>query len=469
MNIRKKFTFCVIFSIATLHTQIISRTCERAYKWELIDQGYLFSLRHYPKFFGDDNTIRGRFADRSYLLNNLSGARDDLLFDRGIYLDASLFQFFGSNLRGGAKSGFFRYNGNAEYWLIFDTGKIGLWPRGALMFHAESTWTVGDSINDDVGSILAANSRSRVPVPDDSKTTLSELAFTQFLSDSFYFRIGKLDATGPIDGMDFANNGRFQFIYAGLVNNPIIFDFTSYTSLGVLPFWVLNKNTKLVWFIADADGQADEHGFDTVFNGNTTYVLQLEISPPFKKNLPGTYRFMYGHVTKPITQYILDERHLIGEDIGEIDIPEKCENYGFLFNFNQYLWINPDNDCIPYRHHLPPVGLLLFGRAGWAPKDRNTIDQFYSIGIGSYGAIHRRFYDQWGIGYAATHISAELRKDLIEQQGVVFNNFEHGLEFFYNAQLTPALHLTAHAQIIRPPLKSRKTALVVTARLQADF
>ncbi|TET06780.1 hypothetical protein E3J79_00870 [Candidatus Dependentiae bacterium] len=462
---------CITGSNAKL---LISKSCARntnkssiKKKKESIDQGYLFSLRHYPKFYGDTNTIYGNILERSYLLGLPNGFRS-LLANHGIYVDTTLFQFLGSNLTGGAKHGYLRYNGNAEYWLLIDTGKLGIWSRGAFLLHAESSWTVKDSINDDVGSLLAANSRSRVPTPGKSDTTLSEVVLAQFLSDQFVFRVGKIDATGPIDATNFANNSRFQFLYSGLVNNPIIYTFTKYTTLGLLPVWIPNKKNQILFFIADAEGKANKSGSDTAFNGNTTYCIQYTFSPTICENLSGNYRLIYAHSKKPITSYDIDERHLIGENIGTISIPKKCNNYAWLMNFDQYVWVNRNNDNVPYRNYLPPVGILLFGRAGWAPKDRNVIDQFYSIGIGSYGGPRNRYYDQWGIGYAATHISSELRRDLMMQK-VAFNKFEHAFEAFYNIQITPALHLTIDAQIIRPPLKSRHTAFVINSRLQADF
>jgi len=460
----KFFVVSIIFFITILYVNLLSPINK---KLQTINQGSLFSLRHYPKFFGDKNTIYGSFRKRSYIFGNFAGYKRKLV-DHGIYLDATIFQFLGSNLTGGAKHGYLRYNGNAEYWLMIDTGKAGLWPRGAFLLHAESSWTAEDSINDDVGSILASNSRSRVPVPNESKTTLSEVVLEQVLSDHFLFRVGKMDATGPIDATNFANNSRFQFSYSGLVNNPMISHFTTYTTLGLLPVWTLNKKNKITFFIADAEGTAEESSLDTAFNGNTAYCIQYTFSPTINKNLPGNYRVIYAHAKKPITSYELDERHIIGKNVGKISIPKKCKNYALLINFDQYLKIDGNNDHVAYRHHRPPVGILLFGRAGWEPKDRNVIDQFYSIGIGSYGGFKNRYYDQWGIGYAATHISSQLRKDL-KKYKVSLYKFEHAFEVFYNIELTPALHLTINSQIIRPLLKSRGTAFIISSRLQADF
>ncbi|MFC1842383.1 carbohydrate porin [Candidatus Dependentiae bacterium] len=470
-NFLLNLLLCLVICTANTHTKQLTseKSCEVSHKkkFKSISPGYIMSLRHYPKYYGDPNTIHGTFLDRSYILDDPKKFRTKLS-NRGIYLDATLFSFLGANASGGTKTGFARYNGNAEYWLVIDTGKTGLWPRGALMMHAESSWTVEDSINDDVGSLLAVNSRSRVPVPDKEKTTLSEVVLAQFFTDNIGLRVGKLDATGPIDGTTFANNARFQFLYAGLVNNPIIFNFTSYTSLALMPFFN-HKKHQLLFFVADAEGQADKSGLDSVFNGNTSYCTQYTFSPKARKRLPGNYRIIYAHAKKPITSYELDGRHLTIKNTDQITIPKKCQNSAWLLNFDQYIWVNKDNEHIEHRHYRPPVGVLLFGRAGWAPQDRNVIDQFYSIGIGSYGLLKKRYYDQWGIGYAATHISISLREDLKNLDDVCLDKFEHGFEAFYNAQLTPALHLSVHMQVVKSPLKSRSPSLVFNSRLQTDF
>ena len=463
MKEKKSFVLFTLFFITALYTPLLF---PRKKVLDVISEGKLFSFRHYPKFFGDINTRYGNIAERSYLLTNMGKFRNRM-YNKGVYLDATLFQFLGCNTRGGACQERLRYNGNAEYWLILDSAKIGAWSRGAFMLHAETNWTKCDSINDDVGSLLAANSRSRVPVPEEEKTTLSEVVLEQVFTDNFLLRLGKLDATGPIDGTDFANNGRFQFLYAGLVNNPMISHFTAYTSLALLPIWKLTNRHALMASIADAQGTADKSGFDTAFNGETTYCIQYVFSPVVNKK-PGNYRIIYAHSTKPLTSYELDERHLIGQEIGTIKIPKKCSNHAVLLNFDQYIWVHDKNENIKYRHHRPPIGILLFGRAGWEPEDRNTIDQFYSIGIGGYGGPYNRYYDQWGIGYCATHISCSLRKDL-QEKGICFRKFEHAAEAFYNIQLTPSLHFTINAQAIRPPLSTRCTAFLFNARLQTDF
>ena len=119
------------------------------------------------------------------------------------------------------------------------------------------------------------------------------------------------------------------------------------------------------------------------------------------------------------------------------------------------------------RKGLPPIGIGLFGRAGWAPKDRNVIDQFYSAGIGGFGMlIPGRDHDNWGVGWAGTHISNDLRGIANLRK---LNAFEHAVEVFYNVEATPAVHVTVNTQVVDSPVKSRDTAVATGARLQVMF
>jgi carbohydrate-selective porin OprB len=139
-----------------------------------------------------------------------------------------------------------------------------------------------------------------------------------------------------------------------------------------------------------------------------------------------------------------------------------------MLNFDQYLWVKEGSPAAG-RKHQPPVGIGIFGRAGWVPKDRNVIDQFYSFGIGGFGMlIPGRDNDQWGIGWAGTHISSDLKDD-VGLLGIDLDSFEHAVEAFYNFQLTPATRLTVDAQLIDSIAKSVDTAFALGARFQIDF
>ena len=426
-----------------------------------------YQLRRYPKFYGDPNTIHGGLLERSYLLDSVGGSRD-FLVDHGIYFDVGVTQFLQGNVSGGKDNGSARYNGTADYWLTLDTGKAGLWSGGAVFLHAESSWQADRSINSDVGSLLPANFDATMPTPNDSKAiALPEFYLAQALPENFVVLVGKVNFAGAGDTNLFANNERTQFSYTGLVNNPILGSFIPYTPLGGALVWAPKKEHNLTLLATQATGDATTSGFDN-FNGEYTVGGQYQFSPTIGGTLPGHYLVLVGYSHKDLLDFDIDPRHLIGEIIGVVPVRQKTNNYAFLFNFDQYLWVKGGSPAAG-RKHLPPVGIGIFGRAGWSPKDRNVIDQFYSFGIGGYGMIiPGRDNDQWGIGWAGTNISSDLRRD-VKLLGLDLDSFEHAGEVFYNFQVTPATHLTVNAQVIDSPVPAYDTAFTLGARLQIDF
>jgi hypothetical protein len=251
---------------------------------EVAPEAY-YSFRRYSKFYGDGNTTHGGLLERSQLLGNLGGVRD-FLVDHGFYFDMSVTQFLQSNVSGGEDTGSARYNGSADYWLTFDSGKAGLWSGGAVFLHAESSWRAGDSVNPDTGSLLPANFDATMPTPNESKTlVLPELYLVQALPANLLALAGKLDWAGIADTSVFANNERTQFMYTGLVNNPILGAFAPYTSLGAAVVWAPGDHNLTV-FGLQANGDATTSGFDD-FNGEGTYGGQYIYSPIVSGNLPG--------------------------------------------------------------------------------------------------------------------------------------------------------------------------------------
>lgn len=426
-----------------------------------------YQMWRYPKFYGDENTVHGGLLERSFLLDNIGGARDVML-DHGIYFDASVTQFLQSNVSGGKDTGSGRYNGTADYWLALDTGKAGLWSAGAFMLHAESSWQADRSVNSDTGALLPANFDATMPVPGQSKAiVLSEAYLVQALPHEILLTVGKVNFAGLGDSNLFANNERTQFSYTGLVNNPILGAFIPYTPLGVAGVWQPSKEHQLVVLAVQSTGKSTITGFDN-FNGNYTYGGQYTFSP-MVGGKPGHYLALAGYNTKDVPSFDIDPRHLIGEIIGLVPVAQKSGNSAFLINFDQYLWVKGGSPAAAGRKHLPPVGIGIFGRAGWSPKDRNVIDQFYSFGIGGYGMlIPGRDNDQWGLGWAGTHISSDLRNAL-GPLGSEIDSFENAGEVFYNIQVTPAVHLTLNAQVIEPVLNATDTAFTLGSRLQLDF
>jgi carbohydrate-selective porin OprB len=437
-----------------------------------------YSLRRYPEFYGDPNTVIGNvweigsLWDRTQLLGNWGGLRDQAT-DHGVYLDVSITQFLQGNVAGGVNRGPARYNGTADYWLTLDSGKAGLWPGGALFVHAESSWQAkkSDNVNGDTGSLVPANFDATMPSNGESQAiALPELYFAQGLPGNLLLLVGKLNFAGIGDQSMFANNERTQFLYTGLVNNPILGSFVPYTPLGLALAWAPSKEHNVALLGVQGTGNGTTSGFDN-FNGAYSAGIQYTYAPTIAGRLPGNYRFIVAYSSKDLVNFNVDNRQLIGEIIGLVPVSKKTNNYGVMVSFDQYLWTRDAGEAptdAPSRKGLPPVGVGLFFRAGWEPQDRNVIDQFYSFGIGGYGGLPGRDRDQWGLGWAGTHVSGDLRKDL-SVLGRRANAFENGFEAFYNFAVTPATHVSLNLQVIKSASPSVDTAVVLGARFQFDF
>ena len=82
--------------------------------------------------------------------------------------------------------------------------------------------------------------------------------------------------------------------------------------------------------------------------------------------------------------------------------------------------------------------------------------------------IPGRDRDRWGVGWAGTNISKDLRDDAA-LLGTDLHSFEHGFEAFYNFAVTPATHVTANVQVIDSVNPAVDTAVVLGTRFQFDF
>jgi carbohydrate-selective porin OprB len=310
-----------------------------------------------------------------------------------------------------------------------------------------------------------------MPSPDESQVlALPELYYAQGLPGNVLVLVGKMDFAGIGDQNLFANNERTQFVYTALVNDPILGSFVPYTPLGVAIDWAPSNEHNVALLAVQNDGDGSTSGFDN-FNGNYSYGIQYAYSPTIAGDLPGSYSVIVAYSTKDLSDFNVDSRHLIGEVIGQVPVSKKRDNYCVMVNVGQYLWTRDTGQTsseAPARKGLPPVGFGLFFRAGWEPKDRNVIDQFYSFGLGGYGGLPSRDRDQWGLGWAGSHTSGDLRDDL-RILGREANSFEHAFEAFYNFAVTPAAHISLDVEAVTSAIPSAETAVVIGTRFQFDF
>jgi porin len=106
----------------------------------------------------------------------------------------------------------------------------------------------------------------------------------------------------------------------------------------------------------------------------------------------------------------------------------------------------------------------------FADRATSPITVFFDIGLGGNGLTEARPRDEFGVAYAYTDLSEDLKDNLnlITLGGRPVRS-EHQFEFFYDLHIFPWLQLTGDLQIIRPTLTSADTAVVPGARLRIVF
>ena len=428
--------------------------------------------RRYFKFYGQPSeTVQGKLLERSQLTGSWNGGRDKLT-EAGVYFDAGLTQNLMGVVSGGIDDSF-QYTGSLDLWLNLDTTKLtnALWPGATVFLHGERRWN--DGIQPYAGSAIPPVFDDTMPDPlEEDKFYLSEYYVVQALSPKLSVWVGQMNGAGLVDGNAFANSEKHQFMNTALVDNPAVGAFAPYTAFNAAGVYMPNQENVFIAAAMDGNGKVDQTVFDTYSTDETVFVGSYAWLPEFK-GLPGRYQFLGAYTNKNYPNFALDNRLELFRVLAGIDtLNEESDNYLGLITFDQYLYVKDKEQMI---------GWGLFARGAWCPDDRNVIDQFYSFGVGGRGLlIPGRDLDFWGLGWAGTHISDDLRSTL-DLVNVGVDSYEHVIEGFYNIALTPAVHLTLDAQYIINPVvaqiekdtggdvNSDGHAWILGSRLQIDF
>jgi porin len=425
----------------------------------------------------------GDWLTREYLTGDWGGARTELA-EKGIFFDLDLTQWLQGNAHGGKDTNnAFRYSGSADYYLKFDTARMGLWPGGLLTLHGETQ--IGQSINGKTAAIMAPNYQALLPVPGDpGLTTLSEYYFAQALSEKLVLMAGKIDLSSG-DSNEFAHDQRAQFSNLAFRINPVLFNAGPYTTLAAGAIWLPTDWFTMTTFVCDndPDGAATMTGFNTAFHGHNWLSVMQEYD--FKINsigLPGHQRFGWFYTTRDFRELTFDSRiqlpvgtlgralirrqklappwlqalRLADTINGIVNPPQRPDDWGIYYNFDQYVYTEADD---------PEQGWGVFGRFGWSTGEANLFEEFYSLGLGGKGAIPTRDKDTWGLGYYLANISDGV-------SALLDVDAEQGVELFYNLEITPWLHITPDLQVIVDPgagFRDRDVAIVYGLRARVNF
>ena len=330
---------------------------------------------------------------------------------------------------------------------------LGLWPAGLLIVKGETQF--GRSINSKVGSLMSVNADALFPLEDDpGATTLTDLYFTQFLSEKFGFAFGKIDFRGG-DVNVFAHNENTQFMNLALVANPTLLPVAPYSSLTAAIFFKPVDWLTVSFTALDAFGRPDTPGFDTAFHSpeGSTFITEWDFTiAPF--GLPGHQRFGAFYSTKEFQ--LLDQDRLPGllGLLTTLRSPKtRPDDWGIYYNFDQYVYTEKED---------PTQGVGLFGRFGWNTGEANPFEAFYSFGVGGKGIVPKRDNDTFGVGYYYLDMSDDI-------PAMGNQHSEQGVEVYYNFEVTPWLHITPDLQVIIDPGGNSDSDVAIAAGVRAHM
>lgn len=408
-----------------------------------------------------NDTFGGDFWSRPKLTGHWGGLRDQWA-SRGVTVDLDGVYTFQGVADGGLEGPLFQrfsdeddtgHTISGDLVLQLDTGKVGWWPGGFLKARLEGR--SGTSVVQRAGTISPVNNDAVFPNVEDrfdeEAGGLTELTFTQFLSEKWAFFGGLLNTLDG-DANEIAGSARSNahFLNLAFLMSPVEAASTPTVTLGGGMLFLPRENIVGVLSVYNSEEAAGENPFDR--DQGTTIATEWSIQHALGER-PGGQRFgfLYG-IDRDRLEIAQDPRVFIGSILLGRPIPTTdSDTWAFYYNAHQY--IQGDSNR----------GWGLFARFGVSDGDPNPVKWHGAGGLGGKGLFPGRQQDRWGAGVYYIDMSNE---DLLRGLGV---DDEIGGEIFYNIAVTPWFHVTLDAQIIDSALPRTDTTWVFGVRTSLNF
>jgi carbohydrate-selective porin OprB len=347
-------------------------------------------------------------------------------------------EFF-TKARGGMNpAGASSYRSNLDVVVTADTELLGWWNNGRFFVYGQDLH--GPTLTENyVGDYQFYSNLDSTPRRD--LTQISEYWYQHyFVDDLIWFKIGKQDA-----GADFAFcdlGGDFIQSSFGLVPTVLLPTFPN-PGLGIAGFAQLTEEVLLAGGVYDGAPEGGQFGFNTLGKFGGFSILQVVAKTQWgaEAQLPQTLKAGVWHHSGD------------WEEIGAVGPPRTFnQNYGVFACFDQLLWKEPGEEG-------DEQGLGAFLQFGWAPGNRNAVQEFYSAGLTYRGWIEGRDRDLIGLGVANVLFSPQ-------QNSVTGQTYETAIELFYKCLLGEYISVQPDVQFIANPNGEFQDALLFGVRFE---
>jgi porin len=396
--------------------------------------------------------------ENDYLLGDWRGARHRLT-GCGVTLDLQWTHYGQGVLDGGQETGW-QYGATAEVLTTLDLGKLKLVPGGFFTFRAEGRY--GESVIAEAGTVLPVNTDLYMPVTselDDDILTITELSYTQFLSDNFALFGGKLQTLDG-DPNEFASGrGRSQFMNFNLVAPNLMGLAVPYSNLGAGVLFLPTDRITISTLLMNTAEASTTSGFDD-FGDGTSWLTEAQFQYRLG-DLPGGQNVGFAYAFD--NDFLRVNRPgLPGGGVLETT----DDTWTLYWSAWQYFFtLDEAPDVLNAGDGRPDVrGLGLFARASIVDEDTSVVRWGGAVGIGGRGIIPTRDEDVFGVGFVYTDFNRDgpLVQLLAEEEA-------YGAELFYNAKLWRGLFLTGDLQVIEPATRAVDTTVVAGIRVNLRF
>ncbi len=400
--------------------------------------------------------VAGHLRESPRLLGDPGGGRSRLEL---LGIEPTLFynQVFSANPQGGAESDqSVGSSGSYDFFALADAEALVGWPGLRALFHAKGQYD--ENVNEDVGALSD-------PIDDadfDEGIYVSELWLQQDLARRrLRLRAGFMEAQTLYDRNAYANSEDRQFLASFLDNNGIL---PLPNGLGAFAVVSPTPVFELAIGVMDADNEPKSAGFETFFDGVSSWSAYLELAlhwnAPWRDpeadaaDLPGALRLGGFRDGRDLESFVRPRSLEPGER------PDSDRgHYGFWMSFDQQLWGASATEA-------GPRAIGVFARAGYADPDVNRIAGFWSLGFEVAGPVPFRPLDVLGVGgYHA--IPSDRYHDRIDDD---FDG-EGGIEVYYRIAVVPWLSVTPAFQYVVDPggRSNAEDAVVTNLRLRVVF
>jgi porin len=379
--------------------------------------------------------------------------------NKGVVLASSLTQFYQGVASGGTGTSS-EYNGTAQIKTDVDLGKLAGWNYWSAEIKAEMRF--GGPLVTSTGTISPVNTAAIIPGADGTVFALTSVNVTRLFPIDLKegklvaLSFGRYNLVDLIDEDFFAGGGTERFLNLAQIGPLTVLRQVPLVTNAVNVAYIRGGEPFITFSLMDPNDHSTDSGLSDLFADGVTFAPGINLPA---KYLGKTAKHSFGGAitTKAYTPFDAIHQAIIpGPPINPVE-PQRG-SWSLNYTFRQYIV-----------ERAPRDGWGFFGQVSFADQGTSPVTTFFDVGLGGNGLIPSRRRDEFGLSYAYTDLSDELKNNLALLPFGGRLQAEHQVEMFYNLYLTPWLQLTGDLQILRPNRPAADTAVVPAVRLRVVF